>query len=112
MPIQAYKNATEKSTYVVNLTFAEESGNPVTPLSVQWTLFRAGGVVVNERENVTATPAETVSVVLSGDDLEIFTDDDRKRTLKVEATYNSTYGDGLPLKEELVFFIDDLTQVT
>ena len=57
----------------------------------------------NERENVTATPAETVSVVLSGDDLEIFTDDDRKRTLKVEATYNSTYGEGLPLKEELVF---------
>jgi hypothetical protein len=109
-------NAREKGTYVVTLTFTDEDSNSVVPDSIAWTLLnRNSGTVINSREDVAiATPAASVDVVLSGDDLQILTDEEDygRRVLLVEAVYDSSAGNNLPLKTEAYFQIDDLAGVT
>lgn len=102
----------EQGTAVVDLSFQDEGGNAVIPVSVTWTLTDAAGTVVNSRSQVALTPASTVSVVLKGDDLTLggaYLGTVRK--LLVEATYNSTLGSGLPLKEEITFVVEDFVAV-
>ena len=109
-------NAREKGTYVVTLTFTDEDGNSVVPDSIAWTLMnRNSGTIINSREDVAiATPAASVDVVLSGDDLQILTDEEDygRRVLLVEAVYDSDAGNNLPLKTEAYFQINDLAGVT
>jgi hypothetical protein len=113
MPIQATVDAVEKSTYVVNFSFLDENNNPTTPVSVVWSLTDMQGNVINSRSKVFTPPYQTVTVVLSGNDLEILSGNDLgQRALTVEATYNSTLGAGLYLKEELDFKVVNLVEVT
>lgn len=97
--------APERGTYVIDVSFFDENEASVVPNSVTWTLTDALGTVINSRTEVSATPAATVSIVLSGDDLDI--DDTSTRNLTVEALYTSNLGVNLPLKEWALFYIDD-----
>ena len=66
--------AIEQSTYVITASFTDETGAAVVPNSVTWTLVNGDGQVVNSRSAVSVTPASSVTIVLSGDDLDLGTD--------------------------------------
>jgi hypothetical protein len=110
MKIDLFTTVNEKSTLPIEASFTDEDGAAVTPSSITWTLTDHNGNVINNREDVSATPGETVTILLSGDDLAIGSNG-RVRVLTVEALYNSTLGNDLPLKEEIYFSIKDLVNV-
>ena len=99
--------AHDGSTLALDLTFLDEDGNQVTPNDITWTLTNGNGAVVNGRSNVSATPASTITIVLSGDDLDVDVYGTR-RVLHVLAHYDSSLGTGLPLAEDIVFDVEDL----
>lgn len=103
--------AVEKSTYVITIEFTDESGDPVTPNTVTWTLSDVYGAIINSREDVTLTPTATGTIVLSGDDL-VVTNYSVERVLTVAGTYDSTYGSDLPFKDSVRFDLDNLVVVT
>jgi hypothetical protein len=107
--------ATEKSTYIVTATFTDEDDNAVAPNTLTWTLADIDGTVINSREDVSvASPASSESIVLSGDDLQIVdsTNKTEDRIFTINATYDSSNGTNLPLKESVIFTISNLKSVS
>jgi len=102
--------AVEESTYIVSATFTDEAGSEVIPVTTTWTLTDINGVVINSRQNVVITPAATIYIVLTGDDLPADSQP-RERVLTVSATYNSIYGTGLKLKGAAVFNVENLVSI-
>jgi hypothetical protein len=110
MPTQLEAMAKEKSTYVVTAAFTDEEGAAVSPTAITWTLTNGTGTVINDRSNVTVTPAPSVEIVLTNADLAIGTNG-TKRVVTIKATYNSDAGTGLTLNDECEFLIADLLNV-
>lgn len=102
--------AGDRSTYVVTVGFFDEAGAPVVPDSVKWTLSKADGTVVNQRDQVAAQPETSLEILLSGDDLDAAADGP-VRVVTVEATYTSTLGAGLPLNAACSFSVENLVRV-
>ncbi len=113
MPTTLTTHAIERSTFVISASFTDEAGEAVAPTSITWTLTDDYGTIINSREGEAVTPATSVDIVLSGADLAI-TEASASviRKMTVEATYNSSFGTGLPLKDQVTFQIDNLTAVT
>ena len=107
------EEAVEQSTFVVPVMFRDENGTAVAPNSATWTLTNEYGVLVNGRLDVAlSAPASTVNIVLTGADLAMLGElDNRKRLLLVEATYSSSLGTGLNLREEIEFVVRPLVGV-
>ena len=107
---QLTTKAADQSTYVVTAVFTDAAGASTIPTVITWTLSDRDGTIINSREDVeVATPAATISITLSGADLDF--DDGSMRVITIEATYDSTEGTGLPLKDEAYFSIKDLINV-
>lgn len=106
--------AVEQSTYIVQALFYDEAGAAIAPISATWTLTNEYGLVVNGRQAVAISPLlAAVYLVLTGDDLGMMGEmDTGKRLLLVEATYNSSLGAGLNLREEIEFSIRPLVGVS
>jgi len=104
----------EEGTFVVTCAWKDSNGTAVTPDSATWTLTDEDGDTINSRSEVSiSSPATTNDIVLSGDDLAIqATTDNGKRILTAEAIYDSDEGSNLPLKDEYIFYIENLTNVT
>ncbi|HEY4690298.1 MAG TPA: hypothetical protein VIK33_13365 [Anaerolineae bacterium] len=112
MPITITDTANEKSTFALELAITDENGDPLTPNTLTWTLTDLAGNVINERAGIEiATPASTVTVVLSGDDLALPERAAPLRVVTLEGTYDSDLGNDLPLKEEVQFPIRNLVKV-
>jgi hypothetical protein len=110
MPVSLTTKANDGSTYVVTAAFTDEDGVAVSPDSLVWTLKNRDGDIINSREDVTVdTPSSSENIVLSGDD--ILYSDGAERILILEATYTSSSGEGLPLKDSVQFEIQDLIGV-
>ena len=103
------ERATERGTFVIDLAFFDENSDPVIPTSASWKLTGQGGEVINGRSAVAITPAETVSIALSGDDLDML--NGSFRAVTVEALYDSSLGTGLILRAEIRFSIENLQGV-
>jgi len=123
MPTTLTEIAQEKSTYIVTLNFQDEDGNAVVPASISWSLTDDSNNIMNSLSSQSETPASTIYVVLSGDDLQISTTETElpkvgnrntvRRHLVVEASYDSvTYGNGLNLNDSAVFLLEDLKKVS
>jgi hypothetical protein len=103
----------ERSTRVIIPTFTDTNGD-VIPLgsliTPTWTLTtKQSRTVINSRSAVSLT---ALQIVLTGPDLAIV-DDDSWRVLTLEAQYNSaTYGNGLYIKQQYEFPIEDLSKIT
>jgi hypothetical protein len=111
------ESAVEKSSYAVTLSgWTDAVGTTVTPDTLTWTLTTAGGSVINSRSAVSATPAASVVILLSGLDLAFQTGEattaDVVRVLTIEGTYTSSLGNGIPLREEYRFLLSPLVVVT
>jgi len=104
--------AKEESTYTIQAVITDEDDNALTPNSLTWTLLDLYGNVINEREDVELTPASTVSITMSGDDLAVTAANGTKRRLLLEGDYDSDYGEGLPLKEQVEFEIEELVGIS
>lgn len=108
MSVALDTRANERGTYVVDVSFLDEDENAVTPNEASWTLSDANGSVVNNRLEVAITPAETVSIVLSGLDLAVGGSlEGTDRFLLVEFTYDSDIGSDVPATQEFKFQIND-----
>ena len=104
--------AVEKSTYIVAVSFKDEDGETMVPLTANWSLRDTMGAIVNSRDTVSITPATTVNIVLSGNDLSYEENSSHSRTLTVTGTYNSRFGAGLPFADEYTFEITSLVGVS
>lgn len=101
---------------VLAVTFGplvDETGAAVTPTSATWTLADRAGNVVNSRTGVSVTPGSSITVLLSGADLQIAdTFLDNRRELLLEFVYDSSLGSNLPGKDALYFEVQPLAGVT
>lgn len=106
-------HAFEEGTYIVTIDFVDEAGDPQVPnAGLNWTLVDDAGNVINSRTGVSISPASSVAVVLSGDDLALAGSEAEERHLVVQGTYNSaTYGSDLPLKVEVIFWVVEVATV-
>lgn len=105
-------NATEGSAYPVTVTLTDDAGSALVPDTATWTLTDLGGNVVNARNAVELTPGSSMTLVLSGDDLDVATGyENAERCLIIEGTYTDpTFGSGLDFRQEFRFTIDALTE--
>ncbi len=105
------EEAFESSTYVISVSFYDENDEVVTPKTFQWSLTETDGTIVNSRSDVVETPASTVNIVLSGDDLAITDNSPTIRLVALEATYDSDFGTDLPLNEDYQFLINNIRAI-
>lgn len=118
MKVTLTEKAVERGTYIIVHTFLDENGDPATPNSgLTWSLCDGKGNIINAREDVSIAAASQISIVLSGKDLALDSDDesyyDVARKVLIEGTYDSaTYGAGLPIKDEVNFQIENLGLLT
>ena len=111
MPITLTVHAKEESTYLVTADFTNEQGKEVTPNEVLWTLIDPiSKAIINSRQNVSETPAASVDILLSGDDLAFLSGEANQaiREIKVEATYDSDLGTDLPLRNSARILVDEI----
>lgn len=110
------EHASEKSTYRITAAFYDSSNNAVTPSAANFTLLDGGGNICNNRNAVVISSLNTsVDIVLSGNDFAAGNNegvDTWTRYLLLQATYSSTEGSGLPLKEMCRLYVDNLLGVT
>lgn len=105
--------AIEKSTYMITVSFFDEDEVAEDVKTMKWTLTDEIGNIINNREDVVVVdPGSVETVVLFGNDLAIVgTGGDETRLFTVEATYDSTLGNDLPLNGEAAFTVVDLTAI-
>ena len=99
-------NATNRATYPLQISFTNSNGEATLPTSATWDLSDQYGNIINSREDVPISVAETVIIVLTGDDIDI--ENESVRYLTVNAEYNSdTYGNFLTSREQAKFEIGE-----
>lgn len=105
--------AREKGTFTIPVSFTDENGDAVIPDSITYSVSRVlDDSIVNSLENVSVvTPAASVNITLSGDDLAILTDSDTERELTIKIVYDSDIGNNLPQNEYDTFDIKPLSQI-
>ena len=80
-----------------------------------WSLTDSDGKIINGLHNIEITELYEVNAIfLYDDDLKTVTGtgSDRLRKIVVHVTYTSVLGVGLPVKNEFIFYLKDLTAVT
>ena len=114
MPLQLDDYAVEKITFAPVAAFTDENGDALVPSAVTWTLCDPAGTIINSLEDQSETPASSVTIVLSGDDLQILDSDNDSeiRHLEVSAIYTSDLGSDLPLKESGIFKVLNLKSIS
>lgn len=109
--------AREEGTLVVQCVFTDEAGSAVSPNTLTWTLSDRQGTIINSRENEVVPGvdiASTTYIVLSGNDLAFLSTEvgaEAERIFTLKGTYDSTYGNDLPLNYEVMFYIPNLVNV-
>lgn len=108
------EKAQEGSTFAIKVDFTvkvdpdDEVGIPFTPNSgLIWSLKDKDGTEVNGKTDVPITSAESITIVLSGDDLAL-SGGPVHRYVTVEGTFNGVLGNDLPLVGEASFQIQNL----
>lgn len=100
----------EKGTAKVTIAPVDEEGTDLTLTQLktpQWQLMKTDGTIVNNRD-FASCPISALSWALTGDDLVLFTSDNHKRILSIQALYDSNLGNDLHLTAEFMFEIDPL----
>lgn len=95
----------ERSTVAAVASFRDEAGELIIPSVVKWTLTDGDGNIINNQANIDVVPAHTVNIVLSGNDLALIAGDDGRRQVVIQAVYDGTLGDDLPIVGVLEFTV-------
>lgn len=114
MPTKLPEKAIEGSTFAIKTDFAVKTdpsdlvGTPFTPnAGLTWSLIDKDGTIVNGKIDQPLTPAESVTIVLKGNDLALVAGPVRRYVI-VEGTFNGVLGNNLPLIDEVSFQIENL----
>ena len=106
------EKAMEGSTFGIKADFVVRSSEGVTPVvpnsGLTWDLRDKDGAIVNSKEDQPLTPAESVYIVLSGNDLALSGGHPVERFVTIKGTFNSVLGNDLPLIDEVSFQIKNL----
>lgn len=99
----------EQGSATFRCIFKDEDGAAVIPQSINWDLTALDGAVIAYNQSV-PVPAATTYITISGSNLRILEGEDRwgERLFTIRATYNSTYGTGLPLNKQIKFKVQNL----
>lgn len=97
--------ALERSTVALVASFRDEAGELITPTVINWSLTDGDGNVINERSEIDVSPDNSITVVLSGDDLALTAGDDGRRQVVIRATYDGNLGDDLPITGVIEFTV-------
>lgn len=105
--------AYEKDTLSIQVSFFDsDQVTAVTPNTLAWTLKDITGTVINARSAITLTPATSVWIELTGDDLAM-TATGRERRLLLTGTYNSIiHGTNRQINREIKILIQDALLVS
>ena len=103
--------ANEGSTYIVNVSFYNEDSEAMVPTTMEWSLRANYQQIINSHVNESITPATTVTIVLTADDLLYEENSSTMRVITMVGTYNSSYGTGLDIAEEFTFNINPLVGI-
>ena len=103
--------ALERSTVALVASFRDEADELITPTVVNWSLTDGDGNIINENDAIDVSPANQITVVLSGDDLALSAGDDGRRQVVIRATYDGTLGDDLPIVGVLEFTVRNVPGV-
>ena len=90
--------ATENSTYTITAEFS------LTPSTVHWRLTDVDGNIINSRDDVSIGAADSVQIVLTGDDLAV---PEKQNVVRVVTVWG-TYAGGLSFAGEARFPLFDL----
>jgi hypothetical protein len=101
----------ERSTIALVASFRDENDDLVTPQAITWTLTDGDGNVINSREDQSVSPANTITIVLSGDDLSLASGDDGRRQVVIHGTYDGDLGADLPVVGLLEFTVRNIPGV-
>lgn len=106
------KTVPEESTAVFRCIFKDEDGTAVIPSTIYWDLTALDGAVIAYNQAV-VTPLATTYITISGSNMRILSGEERygERLLTIRATYNSTYGNSLPLHKQVKFRVQNLKLV-
>jgi hypothetical protein len=106
------KTVPEQGSATFKCVFKDEDGSSVVPTSINWDLTALDGSVIAYNQSV-SVPASTTYITISGSNFRILEGEDRwgERLLTIRATYNSTYGTGLPLNKQIKFRVQNLKLV-
>jgi len=113
----------ERGARGIKVTFKDSDGNTVVPDSASYSLttapsYRDESVVINGRDSVSiAGLSSTITIIISGADLQILDDEVEyryvRRALLVEYTYDDpNLGDGTSDKLQYIFRVENLYNVT
>jgi len=113
----------ERGARGIKVTFKDSDGNTVVPDSASYSLttapsYRDESVVINGRDGVSiAGLSSTITIIVSGADLQILDDEVEyryvRRALLVEYTYDDpNLGDGTSDKLQYIFRVENLYNVT
>jgi len=108
-------SVTENSSVVIQATFTDEEGDTISAgliKSIKWTLKDVQtGRVVNNRKDVSVTPANPVNIFLYDDDLKIINrrNETEQRELIVKVIYDSVYQENATLRESCLFKVRRLS---
>ena len=106
MPTRLTTLANERGTYIIKCDFEDEDGTGIVPDSITWRLTDAKGVVINSRDTVAvASPATSVNVLLSSDDLAIANRRNTQRKLLIHAVVDLAAGPNKDIYDEAEFEI-------
>lgn len=100
--------AKERSSYFITATFLDEDGVSFIPDELFWKLTDANGSPINGRDQVEIlTPAATVTIPLTGDDLAVNSDGIATRLITFWGEYTSdVHGSELPFRMQAQFNIE------
>ena len=105
--------AKELGTYAITCVPKDETNTAVTPSAAVWDWTDEDGTVINSRSSVSISSLSTsMTVILQGSDLAIPDKQMLKRIFTLRYTYDSTYGAGLPGRDEVAVYMEELLNVT
>lgn len=112
MPTKLSDKAVEGSSFTIRATFNEIVDgvkSPIVPNSgLKWSLSEKDGTPVNGKTDQPLTPASTVDIVLTGNDLAVPGNYPKRLYVTVEGTYNGVAGNNLPIIDEASFQVFNL----
>ena len=109
--------AIERSTVRIEVSFYDSRGNlqAPNPGTIKWTLTDLKNEVINNREQQPIASANTIDIVLTGPDLMILDAESNNpkasRILTIQAEYDSDYGIGLSLNDQIIFNVKNLSYI-
>ena len=117
MPTKLSEKAVEGSTFTIRAEFnevlADGTRSPVVPNApLVWSLKDKDGGAVNAKTDIPLSPAASVDVVLTGNDLALSDNRPVRRFVTIVGTYNGVAGNNLPMIDEVSFQILNLVGVT